>query len=83
MNILQALKSYWSSLIPEPVILDHVAIETKRKRDWRINAVRKASERHGKPFKVAPDGVPREVMRDGAFRVVGQNLVEVRRMSAK
>lgn len=83
MNILQTLKSYWSSLLPDPVILDHVAIETKRKRDWRINAVKKASERHGKPFKVAPDGVPREVLRGGSFKVVGHNLVEIKRIGAR
>ncbi len=77
MKLIETIKSWWSSLLPDPVVLDHVAIERKRKRDWRTAAVMKASQRHGKPFKAAMDGVPREVMRDGAFQVVGQESASV------
>ena len=77
MNILKTIKSWWSIIIPDPALLDHIPVARKRKQDWRINAVMKASERHGKPFKVAMRGVPREVMKDGSFQVVGQSVAAV------
>jgi hypothetical protein len=83
MNLIETIKSLWSSSVPEPKILDHFEISRPSKKDWRINAIKKASGKHGKPFKAAMDGVPREVMKGGAFKVVGQNLVEVRRIGAK
>lgn len=36
--------------------------KSRARKDWRDRAVQKAAARYGKPFKCAPDGVPREVL---------------------
>lgn len=44
---------------PDPFTLDNVPVKALE-IDWREEAVKKAAERHGKPFLCAVDGVPRE-----------------------
>lgn len=80
MEIVRTIKSWWSSLLPDPRMLDHVPVERKRRQDWRTAAVKKAAERHGKPLKTGPDGVPREVFIGGTFQVVGVEKANVVRM---
>lgn len=43
--------------------LDHVKVKRKRrKKDWRDEAVKRAADKHGKPFECGPAGVAREVL---------------------
>lgn len=59
-------------MVPDPEMLDHVPVEPeKKKRHIHARKLKAAAERHAKPFKVATDGLPREVMvKPGTFKVV-------------
>lgn len=44
----------------DPAVLDHVPVTGAQ--DWREAKLVEAAKRHGRPFKCAGDGVPREVL---------------------
>lgn len=58
----------------EPVTLDHVPLhEAPNHRHQEKLA--EAARRHGKPFKCASDGLPRELLKDGRDLVtIGTNV---------
>lgn len=45
----------------EPTV-DHVTVYPES-RDWREEALKRAAEKYGRPFRCAGNGVPREVLR--------------------
>ena len=49
-------------LAPDPQPAPEKPKRKRTRRDWRDEAVKRAAERHGKPFECGPDGVPREVL---------------------
>lgn len=60
MNILAAIMRHLTGERSDPMCLDNVPVSALDCVDWRDEAVKKAAERHGKPFLCAADGVPRE-----------------------
>jgi hypothetical protein len=68
-RLFQALKRS-SSNDDERHNLDHVPLPASH--DWRKQRLAEAAQRHGKPFKCAADGMPREIM-------VGRNAIVSRK----
>ena len=69
-NIFHSLLQAWRDTLDDTP-LSHVPVKRKARKDWREAALQNAAQRHGKPFKVAADGLPREVLDKGKSRVVG------------
>ncbi|OFZ72303.1 MAG: hypothetical protein A2W04_06825 [Betaproteobacteria bacterium RBG_16_64_9] len=57
-------------VLPELQIDAPARVKRKRK-DWRIEALKSAAARHGKAFKVAGPDILREVIVKGQTRIVG------------
>lgn len=53
----------------EPETLDFVPVASAP--DWREEKLKEAAKRHGRPFKCAADGLPRETTKDGIRTIVG------------
>lgn len=70
--MLKFLRSLWRGISDAEATIDHAPVEPeKRKRHIHTRKLKAAAERHAKPFKVATDGLPREVMvKPGTFKVV-------------
>lgn len=68
MNLLTTIKRALTGDVGEPALLDHVPVSGAP--DWRAEKLKAAAERHGKPFRCAADGLPRELQKDGATVVV-------------
>lgn len=63
MNLLRLLTKLWTGDPDDKsVTLDHVPVSRKKRKDWRTKALKEASQKYGKPFKVGPDNLPHEVM---------------------
>lgn len=71
MNPLRALLRMFSAdSAGDPCLLDHVPVSGAP--DWRETKLKAAAERHGKPFRCAADGLPRERIESGTPVVVGE-----------
>lgn len=52
----------------DPEVLDHVPVTRTWQEGWTLK-LQLAAHRHGKPFKCAADGLPRQVCRYGMWVV--------------
>ena len=68
--MIRKLFDAWRSTLDDAP-LSHVPVKRGKRKDWREAALQNAAIRHGKPFKVGADGLPREVLDKGKPRVVG------------
>lgn len=67
-------------LYDESITLNHLPVRTRKvKKGKHERKLREASARHGKPFRVGPVGIAREVMVGGKVEVVDHHqTAEVR-----